>query len=325
MFRMGLVAALLVALAAVLLFRSRVRQEPTSQVATPPEASSPAPSPDVTADLAQASRSLAMRDFPGALAQAERVLRVAPDNQEARRIGEEAGWMMARFDDAVGNARRLLQSGNSQEAAKALAEAAAISPSSPLIAELSGQLSSRFAEDVRRQAAAAEQAVEQARRAAIAAQRRAAAEAQTVAPPPPPPQPPPPTESVRRPPVAEPPPAETPPSLPPAAEAPKPEPVIPKPVAPAPPRVEVPAPESPSTSERPTSAPSARCSRPTSARSSNGIWRSFDPSNPTCPVSKSRGCARAFEPCAHSGWNFKSRRLTSETTRPPSGLPGATR
>ncbi len=244
MFRMGLVAALLVVLAAVLLFRSRVRQEPTSQVATPPEASSPAPSPDVTADLAQASRSLAMRDFPGAVAQAERVLRVDPANQEARRIGEEAGWMMARFDDAVGHARRLLQSGNSQEAAKALAEAAAISPSSPLIAELSGQLSSRLAEDVRRQAAAAEQAVEQARRAAIAAQRRAAAEAQTVAPPPSPTQPPPPTESVRRPPVAEPPPAETPPSLPPAAEPPKPEPVIPKPVAPAPPRVEVPAPES---------------------------------------------------------------------------------
>ena len=340
-FRMGLVAALLVALAAVLLFRGRARQEPTSQVATPPEASSPAPSPDVTADLAQASRSLAMRDFPGALAQAERVLRVDPDNQEARRIGEEAGWMMARFDDAVGNARRLLQSGNSQEAAKAVAEAAAISPSSPVIAELSGQLSSRFAEEVSRQAAAAEQAVEQARRAAIAAQRRAAAEAQTVAPPPSP------TPLRNR----------AQPNLRrrlrlnlrrrpnryaghrwPNHRQPRRHPRCRQP-----PRHRNPSRSSPSlwlprrpewkrrplnrrsTSERPTSAPSARCSRPTSGRSSNGIWRSFDPSNPICPVSKSRGCARAFEPCAHSGWNFRSRRLTSETTRPPSGLPGATR
>ncbi len=94
-FRMGLVAALLVALAAVLLFRGRARQEPTSQVATPPEASSPAPSPDVTADLAQASRSLAMRDFPGALAQAERVLRVDPrqsgSTPDRRRSGLDDG------------------------------------------------------------------------------------------------------------------------------------------------------------------------------------------------------------------------------------------
>ena len=261
--RYGLLAVLVVGLAAGWLLWSRSGEESARPPALPaPAATSAADTPSVADDLAQASQSLAMRDYPTALAAADRVLEVDPDHREARGIAHEAGMMIARFDEATADARRLLEAGDSQGAAEALAVAASVSPSDPEVAELSGQLSSQFAEQVRRQAEAAEEAIRQARRAVAAA----AEPPPTVSAPPParpepapsqpaPPQPAPvpaPEVEPPPPPPAEPgpPPAET--GRPAARAEPDPEPATP---APAPPAAASPEPRPPvETAAPPTAA-----------------------------------------------------------------------
>jgi serine/threonine protein kinase len=200
MFTLGLVAAVVLAIAGVMLFRSA---PPPATTASPPPSSAPVAGPadrsaEIAADLAQASQSLVLRDFPAAIASAERVLALAPEHGDARRIRGEAREMSNRFEVAIADAQSQLALGNASAAAKSLATAASIAPSSPVIGELSGQLSARFAEEVRRQADATEQALRQARRAAAAATARNSAPATSpnaavptvrAAPPPAPPSP----------------------------------------------------------------------------------------------------------------------------------------
>jgi hypothetical protein len=212
LFTLGLVAAVVLAVAAVALFRSS--SPPDTGVTPAQPASAPAPadrSAEIAADLAQASQSLVLRDFPAAIASAERVLALAPDHADARRIRDEALGMSARFESAIADAQNQLALGNASAAAKSLATAASIAPSSPVIAELSSQLSARFAEDVRRQVDAAEQALRQARRAATAPTARSSPSGT--------PSPSAPTPAARP----------TPPPVPPAQQAPAPQPVAPAP------------------------------------------------------------------------------------------------
>ena len=255
--RYGLLAVLVVGLAAGWLLWSRSGEQSAPPPALPtPAATSTADTSGVADDLAQASQSLAMRDYATALAAAERVLAVDPGHRDARGIADEAELMIARFDEATADARRLLEAGDSRGAAEALAVAASVSPSDPVVAELSGQLSSQLADQVRRQAEAAEEAIRQARRAVAAA----AEPPPTVSAPPParpepaPSEPAPPQPQVEpsTPPPAQPgpPPAET--GRPAARAEPEPE---PEPATPAPPATASPEPRPPvETAARPTAA-----------------------------------------------------------------------
>jgi tetratricopeptide (TPR) repeat protein len=221
------------------LFRSSARP-PATTAPDVRESSAPDRSAEIATDLAQASQSLVLRDFPGAIASAERVLALSPDHGDAVRIRNEARDLSARFEAAIADAQNQLALGNASAAAKALATAASIAPSNPVIGELSNQLSARYAEEVRRQAAQTEEALRQARRAAAdaAAARRSpvgpapstsAPQTARTTPPPVAPEPapraelPPPTSQPATPPAATPP-ATTPPpatsSSPPASSTP---------------------------------------------------------------------------------------------------------
>jgi hypothetical protein len=93
--------------------------------------------------LGLATASLESRDYRGALAYAEDVLRTAPDNLEANRIRETARSMLKRFDDAVATASDLLSAGDTAGAASAVATARAIDPSAPIVGQLSARLTNQ--------------------------------------------------------------------------------------------------------------------------------------------------------------------------------------
>jgi hypothetical protein len=184
-FTLGLAAAVVLAVAALVFFRSSSAPPEPATAPTPAAAASVDRSAEIAADLSQASQSLVLRDFPGAIAAAERVLLLEPGHADARRIRDEARDLSAKFESAIAEAQSQLALNNPSAAAKSLATAASIVPSSPVIGELSNQLSARFAEEVRRQANATEEALRQARRAtAAAATRRSPVQTPAASPPP---------------------------------------------------------------------------------------------------------------------------------------------
>jgi Protein kinase domain len=102
-------------------------------------------SPDAPADqpfapernLQRARDNLASGDFPAAVQSSRDALAEAPENAEATRILEEAQAQVDRFDAAVVEARRRLDTGDAEGAQASLEMARAIDPTSPIVAELS--------------------------------------------------------------------------------------------------------------------------------------------------------------------------------------------
>ena len=88
--------------------------------------------------------SLEQKDYEGALAKAEELLKSDPANAEALRVGEEARAALGQIDAAVAEARAALESGDTAKAADALSRVLALDPTHPLGTELSSQLNQHF-------------------------------------------------------------------------------------------------------------------------------------------------------------------------------------
>ena len=118
----------------------------TSQTPSSPGTSTAAamPATAVQSRLELAASSLKTRNYRAALAHAGEVLASAPGHPEATRIRDEAQSAVARFDRAVGEARRLDAAGDADGAARALDAARAIDPAGPGVAELSARLADEF-------------------------------------------------------------------------------------------------------------------------------------------------------------------------------------
>jgi hypothetical protein len=94
----------------------------------------------VRTQLGLAAASLDAKDFRAALAYADQVLRVLPDDPTASRVRDEARQSIARFNDALARAGERLAAGDSPGAASALADARAIDPGAPAVSDLAARL-----------------------------------------------------------------------------------------------------------------------------------------------------------------------------------------
>jgi serine/threonine protein kinase len=95
-----------------------------------------------------AQRSLQSKQYRTAMAYADEVLETVPDHAAARAIRDEAGAMVRRFDEAIGNARGFAKAGDVRGAARALDEARSIDPAGPGVADVSAMLAEQFKGEV---------------------------------------------------------------------------------------------------------------------------------------------------------------------------------
>jgi len=128
----------------------------------------------VTSQQELMARSLEQRDYPAALAQAEKLLASDARNVEALRVRDAAENALAQLDIAVGEARAALERGATAEAAEALGRVLALDPSHPLGVELNDELNQHF----QSQAESAQADMAQARSAASSAGARSRPEFQ---------------------------------------------------------------------------------------------------------------------------------------------------
>jgi tRNA A-37 threonylcarbamoyl transferase component Bud32 len=144
----ALIAGAGVAVIAVIAGAYLVRQR---MPATSPDAGRVAGLSDaaIQTRLAFARASLDAKNFRAALAYAAEVLAVDSSNTGAARIRDEARAMLARFDEAVAEARRRVAAGDVDGAARALETARALDSTAPSVSEIS----SRLAEQVRQREA----------------------------------------------------------------------------------------------------------------------------------------------------------------------------
>ena len=94
--------------------------------------------------VALATTSLAARDYQGAIAYAEGVLAAAPEHAEALRVRAEGRAALDQAETAMSDAQALLDAGQREQAAQAVAAALTLDPSHALGVELAGQLNSQF-------------------------------------------------------------------------------------------------------------------------------------------------------------------------------------
>jgi serine/threonine-protein kinase len=125
------VAAVLVATALVtggVYLAATHRPRPEAVVpSTGPAATAPA-SPRAPLSLDSARQRLRQKAFREAASQAQEVLRVEPENVEARQVLEEAGKGIADIESAAGRVREALGGGDAEAATRALARLQALDP-----------------------------------------------------------------------------------------------------------------------------------------------------------------------------------------------------
>jgi hypothetical protein len=109
----------------------------------PPSASAPATAEIVQSRLAQAQAAVAAGNFRAAQAYAAAVLASEPNNREALTIREQSTAALERFEKALALTRQRLAANDVQAAARALADAREIDPTSPAVTELAATLALR--------------------------------------------------------------------------------------------------------------------------------------------------------------------------------------
>ena len=113
-----------------------------------------------------ARKNLELKDYKGAIDQADKVIKLEPGNADAAQVREKARKTLADLDAGAAEARAAVQAGDSEKAAAALSRVLEIDPNHPVAAELSSQLNSKFrdeAERARREMRAAANAAERAK------------------------------------------------------------------------------------------------------------------------------------------------------------------
>jgi hypothetical protein len=103
----------------------------------------------LTQALAETQVQLALRDledknYEKAIAQAERTLKLAPDNAEARRVLDDAHTRRAELDKAAREAKAAFDAGDNTAASQALSRVLELDPRHPVARELTARLNSVF-------------------------------------------------------------------------------------------------------------------------------------------------------------------------------------
>ena len=98
----------------------------------------------VESQIELASKNLEDKDWPGAIAQAEKALGLRPESGKARLILEQAKRKRAELEAAASQARQAFEAGNQQEASQALGRVLELDPKHPVVAELTTRLNSAF-------------------------------------------------------------------------------------------------------------------------------------------------------------------------------------
>ena len=131
---------------------SRLPRTAGMEPATAPDAADPSRAEvgALTAALVDSQIELAMKNledknWAGAIAQAERVLKLQPTSGRARQILDQARGRRKELDAAATEARRSFEAGNLQDASHALDRVLDLDPKHPVVGELTARLNSTFA------------------------------------------------------------------------------------------------------------------------------------------------------------------------------------
>jgi hypothetical protein len=111
-----------------------------------------------------ARKNFELKDYKGAIEQADKVIKLDPGNGDAAQVRDKAKKTLADLDAAADEARAAVQAGDTNKASLAISRVLEIDPNHPVAAELSSQLNSRFKDE-------AERARQEMRSAATAAER----------------------------------------------------------------------------------------------------------------------------------------------------------
>jgi hypothetical protein len=120
----------------------------------------------VESQIELAVKNLEDKNWAGAIAQAERALKLQPGSERARQVLEQARGRREELEAAATEARRSFEAGDLQEASRALDRVLELDPKHPVVGELTARLNSTFrsrAEDARRLAQGARAEAEVAR------------------------------------------------------------------------------------------------------------------------------------------------------------------
>jgi hypothetical protein len=98
----------------------------------------------VTTQVELAKRDLEDKNYKNAMTNAERALKLAPGNADAKRVVEQAKGQLDAIEGAASEARQSLESGDTQGATQALSRLLALDPRHPAAAELSSRLDKFF-------------------------------------------------------------------------------------------------------------------------------------------------------------------------------------
>jgi ketosteroid isomerase-like protein len=100
-----------------------------------------APDPAISSALGLATATLDAHNYRAALTYARQVLALDPSNAVATKVRADAVAALARFDEAIADARKRISAGDVQGATQSLDTARGIDPSSPSVAEVASQIS----------------------------------------------------------------------------------------------------------------------------------------------------------------------------------------
>jgi len=107
----------------------------------------------VESQIELAVKNLEDKNWAGAIAQAERALKLQPTSGRARQILDQARGRRKELEAAATEARRSFEAGNLQDASRALDRVLDLDPKHPVVGELTARLNSTFssrAEEARR-------------------------------------------------------------------------------------------------------------------------------------------------------------------------------
>jgi serine/threonine-protein kinase len=129
------------------------QQQPANQGASSDAAVAMLSEALVTTQVELAKRDMEDKNYKSAMVNAERALKLAPGNADAKRVMEQAKGQVDAIEGAASEARQSLESGDTQRATEALSTLLALDPRHPAAAELSSRLDKFFqsqAEDAKR-------------------------------------------------------------------------------------------------------------------------------------------------------------------------------
>jgi len=160
----GAVAVVAIGIVAAVLLRSPSKPPQGGDTTTKQDSAQTRMLLDQMVEVAR--KNLELKDYKGAVDQAEKVIKLDPLNADAAQVRDRANKTLGDLDAAANEARAAVQAGDSERASRAISKVLEIDPNHPVAAELSSQLNGRFkdeAESARREMRAAAAGAERAK------------------------------------------------------------------------------------------------------------------------------------------------------------------